>query len=62
MKTKLKGGDERIFVKSGSRVTLVTPSLPYLGKKTWVVRRVDTGKEMIVPEDSLAPVVKREED
>ena len=51
-------GDVCIFTKSGSRVALVAPTSPYRGQNCWVVKRLDTGKEMTVPEDGLVPIPK----
>lgn len=41
-------GDICIMLKSGSRVEVTGHGRPYCGQKTFVVKRLDTGKEMIV--------------
>lgn len=49
----MKIGDRKMFVKSGATVEIVAPAAPYMGQKTWRVKRVDNGKELIVTEDGL---------
>lgn len=44
-----------IFQKSGSRVRIIGHAEPYQGQPCVAVRRVDTGKEMVVPRDALTP-------
>lgn len=45
-------GDEALFKKSGSIVKLIFPQ-QVNGKNGWIVRRIDSDKEMIVPETAL---------
>ena len=55
----MKTGDRCIFTKSGAEVELMGVSTGYPGdgwKKWWVVKRLDTGKEMIASEEALEPV------
>ena len=40
------------FIKSGNLVRTVEPT-DYIGPDGWVVARVDTGKEMVVPGEAL---------
>lgn len=51
--TIVKIGDRKLFVKSGATVEIVDKAEPYMGQKTWRVKRVDNGKELIVTEDGL---------
>jgi hypothetical protein len=52
----MKAGEKYIFCKSGRVVELISHADPYLKQKMWLVKRVDTGKEMIVPEKALIPI------
>ncbi len=51
----IKAGQAYIFKKSGNTVRTKEPT-SYGGKGSWVVARIDTGKEMIVPGSSLVEV------
>lgn len=46
---KLQVGDIMIFTKSGSEVEI----LDFIGKDMAKVKRVDSGKEMLVPQKAL---------
>jgi len=40
----MKTGDKMLFTKSGAVVELMEPTEPYMGQKTWRVKRVDNGR------------------
>jgi hypothetical protein len=52
----MKAGDICIFCKSGAVVELLRQSEPYCGQKTWIVRVIDTDKQMIATEAGLRPI------
>lgn len=52
----MKAGERYIFCKSGSVVKLIAEADPICKQKAWLVRRFDTGKEMLVMESSLEPI------